>query len=147
MSPRSSNVQNGIQTMPIFWPNSGGLPPPYPPPSAVGQEPIYYPNNQAQSWAIGLYDCYSDFKISFLVLLCPCVAFGKIAEIVNEGETSWTEPGTLYCFLYVVQIGFMELLDYTVTETDVRWERNMERYRYATTMYPQAPPLVQEMSR
>ncbi|KAL7596903.1 hypothetical protein Lser_V15G30444 [Lactuca serriola] len=112
-SPRSSNVQNGNQMMPMFWPNSGGIPPPFPLPTplAAGQEPIYYPN-PPNSWAVGLYDCFSDFKISVLVLLCPCVAFGKIAEIVNEGETSWTEPGSLYCFLYVVQIGFMEILDY-----------------------------------
>ncbi|KAI7738289.1 hypothetical protein M8C21_024386 [Ambrosia artemisiifolia] len=73
----------------VFWPNSAGLPPPYPqPPYVMGHESILY-HNQRHSWATGLCDCFSDLRISLLVLLCPCVAFGKIAEIVNEGETRW----------------------------------------------------------
>ncbi|KAI3828842.1 hypothetical protein L1987_02952 [Smallanthus sonchifolius] len=115
-SPAPPTMQNSHQMPPMFWPHSGGIPPPYPrPPFVMGPESILY-HNQRHSWAIGLCDCFSDLKISLLVLLCPCVAFGKIAEIINEGET--------------------------------RWERNKERYRQEMpTMYPQAPPKVQEMSR
>ncbi|KVH91894.1 Uncharacterized protein family Cys-rich [Cynara cardunculus var. scolymus] len=217
-SSTSSSVSN-MHTVPTLWPNGLIFPPPYPPPPfVVGQEPIYYPDER-HSWAIGLFDCFSDLKISFLVLLCPCVAFGKIAEIVNEGETIWTEPGSLYCFLYIVQVGFMEIVDFIwfilfkdrcigsmsyqgwiigfilatfyngLYRTKLRrqwnlkgsltsdyclhlfchqcalcqqyrqlehqgfivfqgWERNKERFRQTmTVMYPQAPPVVQEMSR
>ncbi|KAJ0478116.1 putative PLAC8 motif-containing protein [Helianthus annuus] len=83
------NVSNSNRMPPpMFLPNPGGIPPPYPrPPFMMGHESLLY-QNQRHSWAIGLCDCFSDLKITFLVLLCPCVAFGKIAEIINEGETS-----------------------------------------------------------
>nr|XP_043630475.1 protein PLANT CADMIUM RESISTANCE 11-like [Erigeron canadensis] len=112
-SPLPAPMENGNPMAPMYyWPHSAGLPPPYPPPAFImGQESIHY-LNQRHSWAIGLFDCFSDIKICFLVLLCPCVAFGKIAEIVNEGETIWSEPGALYCFLYIIHIGFMELVDF-----------------------------------
>jgi len=113
-SQAPSDMQNNNQIMQMVWPNVSAPPPPYPPhaPFIVGQESSMLNRNQRYSWAIGLCDCFSDLKISFLVLLCPCVAFGKIAEIVNEGETIWSEPGALYCFLYVIHIGFMELVDF-----------------------------------
>nr|GEY18710.1 protein plant cadmium resistance 2-like [Tanacetum cinerariifolium] len=89
-SQAPSDMQNNNQITQMVWPNASALPPPYPPlaPLVVGQESSILNRNQRNSWAIGLCDCFSDLKISFLVLLCPCVAFGKIAEIVNEGETS-----------------------------------------------------------
>jgi len=60
-------MQNFNQTVPPFWPNGPILPPPYPPPPFVagGQEPIYY-SDQRHSWAIGLFDCFSDIKISMI---------------------------------------------------------------------------------
>ncbi|KAF5774869.1 putative PLAC8 motif-containing protein [Helianthus annuus] len=214
------NVSNSNRMPPpMFLPNPGGIPPPYPrPPFMMGHESLLY-QNQRHSWAIGLCDCFSDLKITFLVLLCPCVAFGKIAEIINEGETIWSEPGSLYCFLYIIHAGFMELVDLIwyhlshnqcfgtmgyegcvigfflatfyngLYRTKMRrqwhlkgslssdyflhlfchhcalcqqyrqlehqgfvvfqgWERNKERHRQAmATMYTQAPPTVQEMSR
>ncbi|KAM0069870.1 putative PLAC8 motif-containing protein [Helianthus debilis subsp. tardiflorus] len=213
------NVSNSNRMPPMFFPNPGGIPPPYPrPPFMMGHESLLY-QNQRHSWAIGLCDCFSDLKITFLVLFCPCVAFGKIAEIINEGETIWSEPGSLYCFLYIIHAGFMELVDLIwyhlshnqcfgtmgyegcvigfflatfyngLYRTKMRrqwhlkgslssdyflhlfchhcalcqqyrqlehqgfvvfqgWERNKERHRQAmATMYTQAPPTVQEMSR
>ncbi|GJU56776.1 hypothetical protein Tco_1234542 [Tanacetum coccineum] len=79
-SQAPSDMQNNNQITQMVWPNASALPPPYPPlaPLVVGQESSILNRNQRNSWAIG-----------FLVLLCPCVAFGKIAEIVNEGETRW----------------------------------------------------------
>lgn len=62
--PTPSNIPNNNQMNPMYWPNAGALPPPYPPPPFVmGQDSIHY-HNQTHSWEVGLFDCFSDLKIS-----------------------------------------------------------------------------------
>ncbi|KAF3601087.1 hypothetical protein F2Q69_00036538, partial [Brassica cretica] len=40
-------------------------------------------------WTTGLYDCFSeDISTCYFTWFCPCVAFGRIAEILDKGETS-----------------------------------------------------------
>ncbi|XP_010544048.1 PREDICTED: protein PLANT CADMIUM RESISTANCE 9 [Tarenaya hassleriana] len=39
-------------------------------------------------WTSGLYDCCEDIPNCFLTCFCPCVTFGRIAEIVDRGKTS-----------------------------------------------------------
>ncbi|XP_010511107.1 PREDICTED: protein PLANT CADMIUM RESISTANCE 9-like isoform X1 [Camelina sativa] len=40
-------------------------------------------------WTTGLYDCFSeDISTCCFTWFCPCVAFGRIAEILDKGETS-----------------------------------------------------------
>ncbi|AEE33535.1 Protein PLANT CADMIUM RESISTANCE 9 [Arabidopsis thaliana] len=40
-------------------------------------------------WTTGLYDCLSeDISTCCFTWVCPCVAFGRIAEILDKGETS-----------------------------------------------------------
>ncbi|CAG7861527.1 unnamed protein product [Brassica rapa] len=39
-------------------------------------------------WTTGLYDCFSeDIPTCCFTWFCPCVAFGRIAEILDKGET------------------------------------------------------------
>ncbi|KAK3222585.1 hypothetical protein Dsin_009610 [Dipteronia sinensis] len=58
-----------------------------------------YPNNpevadlnsgptpdQDQQWSTGLYDCCEDPKNCLIALLCPCITFGQIAEIIDRGN-------------------------------------------------------------
>ncbi|KAM0851081.1 hypothetical protein ACQ4PT_052659 [Festuca glaucescens] len=39
------------------------------------------------SWTTGLCGCCDDAGSCCLTFFCPCVAFGRIAEIVDQGAT------------------------------------------------------------
>ncbi|XP_061345000.1 protein PLANT CADMIUM RESISTANCE 3-like [Gastrolobium bilobum] len=51
------------------------------------------------SWSTGFCDCCSDCGSCCLTLWCPCVSFGRIAEIVDRGTTSCCAHGTLFYIL------------------------------------------------
>ncbi|THF96154.1 hypothetical protein TEA_001544 [Camellia sinensis var. sinensis] len=51
-------------------------------------------------WSSGLFDCFSDASSCCLTIWCPCVTFGRIAEIVDEGGTTCCEGTTWYLLLY-----------------------------------------------
>ncbi|KAK4484135.1 hypothetical protein RD792_011355 [Penstemon davidsonii] len=38
-------------------------------------------------WSSGLFDCFSDVRNCCITLWCPCITFGKIAEIVDKGSS------------------------------------------------------------
>ncbi|CAA7400863.1 unnamed protein product [Spirodela intermedia] len=40
-----------------------------------------------QGWSTGLCSCFDDVGLCFLTWCCPCVTFGRIAEIVDRGST------------------------------------------------------------
>ncbi|XP_020221963.1 cell number regulator 2 [Cajanus cajan] len=55
------------------------------------------PKAQAQvDWSTGLCDCFSNFGNCCLTLWCPCVTFGRIANVVDKGSTTCGGSGTLY---------------------------------------------------
>ncbi|AET05382.1 putative PLAC8 motif-containing protein [Medicago truncatula] len=56
-------------------------------------------HNAAHSWHTGYCDCSSHCRSCCLTLFCPCVAFGRVAEIVDKGTTSCCVHGLFYCLL------------------------------------------------
>ncbi|KAM7270697.1 hypothetical protein ACFE04_029911 [Oxalis oulophora] len=58
--------------------------------------PSYLKSNPPVSWSTGLFGCFSDIPTCCLTCWCPCIAFGRIAEIVDRGSTSCGISGTLY---------------------------------------------------
>ncbi|XP_010265360.1 PREDICTED: cell number regulator 2-like [Nelumbo nucifera] len=50
-------------------------------------------------WSTGLCDCCDDFSSCCLTCWCPCVTFGRIAEIVDRGSTSCGVSGALYTLI------------------------------------------------
>ncbi|KAK4596781.1 hypothetical protein RGQ29_014712 [Quercus rubra] len=83
-------------------------PPPY------GQAPVtgipvntYQPQAapfQVQSrapvpWSTGLCDCGDDVGNCCITCWCPCITFGRIAEIVDRGSTSCAASGALYALI------------------------------------------------
>ncbi|KAI7735139.1 hypothetical protein M8C21_011010 [Ambrosia artemisiifolia] len=50
-------------------------------------------------WSTGLCDCGTDCSSCCLTCWCPCITFGRIAEIVDKGTTSCGVHATLYSLL------------------------------------------------
>ncbi|CAA2974048.1 PLANT CADMIUM RESISTANCE 2-like [Olea europaea subsp. europaea] len=50
-------------------------------------------------WSTGLCHCCHDLSSCCLTCWCPCVTFGRIAEIVDRGSTSCGVSGVLYSIM------------------------------------------------
>ncbi|XP_017972746.1 PREDICTED: uncharacterized protein LOC18604087 [Theobroma cacao] len=50
----------------------------------------------AKVWNTGLFDCMDDPMNALITVCFPCVTFGRVAEIVDEGHTSCGTSGLLY---------------------------------------------------
>ncbi|KAM6571797.1 hypothetical protein CsatA_015877 [Cannabis sativa] len=53
-------------------------------------------------WSTGLCDCFDDVPTCCLTCWCPCVTFGRIAEMVDQGATSCGMSGALYTLIMCV---------------------------------------------
>ncbi|XWS34458.1 hypothetical protein CRYUN_Cryun21dG0040200 [Craigia yunnanensis] len=49
-------------------------------------------------WSTGLFDCFSDVPNCCITCCCPCITFGKIAEIIDQQSCFRGACGTLYAF-------------------------------------------------
>ncbi|KAG4184539.1 hypothetical protein ERO13_A09G177850v2 [Gossypium hirsutum] len=68
------------------------------PPGYVVMAPYVHSTYQqhVEGWKTGLFDCMDD-PVNALITVCfPCVTFGQVAEIVDEGRTSCASNGLLY---------------------------------------------------
>ncbi|OIW19310.1 hypothetical protein TanjilG_09094 [Lupinus angustifolius] len=50
-------------------------------------------------WSTGLFDCCADGRNCCLTCCCPCVTFGQIAEIIDEGTMSGTASAVIYAVI------------------------------------------------
>nr|AAD02554.1 PGPS/D12 [Petunia x hybrida] len=57
-------------------------------------------------WSSGICDCFQDVKGCCLTCWCPCITFGRIAEVADQGSTSCVVSGTVYLLVYLVTSGF-----------------------------------------
>ncbi|XP_010666623.2 protein PLANT CADMIUM RESISTANCE 2-like [Beta vulgaris subsp. vulgaris] len=66
--------------------------------------PSYAPHNQSNahvgSFSTGLCDCFSDASLCCMTCWCPCITFGRIAEIVDRGSSSCGVSGALYALIF-----------------------------------------------
>ncbi|XP_061994339.1 cell number regulator 10-like [Rosa rugosa] len=60
-------------------------------------------NRVKPEWSVGLCHCYKDIPTCCITCLLPCVTFGRIAEIVDEGRSSCFNQGCVYGLLMMVQ--------------------------------------------
>ncbi|KAL3830754.1 hypothetical protein ACJIZ3_019556 [Penstemon smallii] len=84
-------------------PPTYGQPPPQPPPQNYNQQPatgipVQHGNLPGQ-WSTGLCDCFDDVPNCCMTCWCPCITFGRVAEIVDRGSTSCGASGALYTLI------------------------------------------------
>ncbi|XP_048553811.1 cell number regulator 2-like [Triticum urartu] len=56
-------------------------------------------NVNGAAWSTGLCGCCDDVGGCFLTWCFPCITFGRIAEIVDEGEIPCCASGSLYVLM------------------------------------------------
>ncbi|PUZ47501.1 hypothetical protein GQ55_7G170100 [Panicum hallii var. hallii] len=57
------------------------------------------------AWSSGLCGCFDDVGGCCLTFFCPCVTFGRIAGIVDQGPPSCCASGALYLLLSAAGLG------------------------------------------
>ncbi|XP_074371064.1 protein PLANT CADMIUM RESISTANCE 7-like [Apium graveolens] len=61
---------------------------------------VGYPQNQlnvgTESWSTELFGCLEDPQNALITAFFPCVTFGQIAEIIDNGHSTCTTQGVLY---------------------------------------------------
>ncbi|XP_076934290.1 protein PLANT CADMIUM RESISTANCE 2-like [Bidens hawaiensis] len=85
-----------------------------PPPPPEGQPTSPSLNATAASilippsqWSTGLCGCCSDVSTCCLTYWCPCVTFGRSAEIVDMGATTCELQGILYFIMSASQFAWV----------------------------------------
>ncbi|KAJ6672560.1 DUF614 FAMILY PROTEIN-RELATED [Salix viminalis] len=68
----------------------------FPPKSQVNGIPVAPVNQQQQAWTTGIFDCLEDPSNALITALFPCVTFGQIAEIVDNGQSTCATNGMMY---------------------------------------------------
>ncbi|KAL2906257.1 Cell number regulator 1 [Bienertia sinuspersici] len=85
-----------------------GLPYPAAPMSIATGQPSYASRYNGGSsaagrgtvpWSTGLCHCCDDPANCLVTTFCPCITFGQIAELVNQGEPGCAVNGTIYALL------------------------------------------------
>ncbi|KAL2518782.1 Protein PLANT CADMIUM RESISTANCE 2 [Abeliophyllum distichum] len=70
--------------------------------SDIPQPLAYVQPKPRVPWSTGLFDCFSDVRNCCITCWCPCITFGRIAEIVDKGSSSCGQSGALYTILACV---------------------------------------------
>ncbi|KAM7484682.1 hypothetical protein LguiA_000691 [Lonicera macranthoides] len=70
-----------------------------------GQAQPQFHSSGPSLWSTGLCDCFDDPATCCTTCCCPCITFGRIAEIVDKGSNSCIASGALY-FVLAIFTGF-----------------------------------------
>ncbi|KAM4107884.1 hypothetical protein ACB094_03G001400 [Castanea mollissima] len=52
------------------------------------QAPVSYTSPPEEQWSTGICDCFKDMTSCWVTCWCPCITFGRTAEIVDQGRTT-----------------------------------------------------------
>ncbi|XP_020255215.1 cell number regulator 2-like [Asparagus officinalis] len=51
------------------------------------------------AWSTGLCDCCDDIGTCIITCFCPCITFGRVAEIIDRGTTTCEVSAVLYAII------------------------------------------------
>ncbi|OMP00117.1 hypothetical protein CCACVL1_03463 [Corchorus capsularis] len=102
VTPQAMPPQTGYAPSPQAFPQPGYLPPqgmPPPSPHKPGTPAAGIPvmgAGRVDGWRSGLFDFMDDPMNALVTAFFPCLTFGQIAEIVDDGHTTCGTSGMLY---------------------------------------------------
>ncbi|PKA47191.1 Protein plant cadmium resistance 2 [Apostasia shenzhenica] len=102
MAPPPADYYSAAPPVMAPPPSYGYTPSAYYPSPLPPSAPFSAPAHRPVSWSTDLCDCTDDCGNCCMTCFCPCVTFGRIAEIVDRGSTSCGTAGTLYAVLYML---------------------------------------------
>ncbi|KAK1326985.1 Protein PLANT CADMIUM RESISTANCE 2 [Acorus calamus] len=74
-----------------------------PPPAPYGYPlPMHIQSQPPAEWSTGLCGCAEDVPNCCVTCWCPCITFGRIAEIADRGATSCGASGALYTLIVLL---------------------------------------------
>lgn len=82
----------------IGQPANGTYPSPAPSPYQP-QTVNQYPAPIGNPWSTGLYDCHLDQTNAIMTTVFPCLTFGQIAEVLDEGEMTCPLGSFIYMLM------------------------------------------------
>ncbi|KAG5532121.1 hypothetical protein RHGRI_026661 [Rhododendron griersonianum] len=82
-----------------------------PPQLRSGNPPVQTPPGTEAPWSTGLFSCFDDVPNCCVTCYAPCVTFGRIAEIVDKGETSCCKAGVIFILINLIPCGLHLLVD------------------------------------
>ncbi|KAK9105939.1 hypothetical protein Scep_022783 [Stephania cephalantha] len=77
-------------------------------------------------WSTGLCDCNEDTGNCFLTCFCPCISFGRIAEIADEGSFSCGACCALYVLVHLLTSRLGAVLLSCVYRRKLKKQYNLE---------------------
>ncbi|KAJ6765106.1 DUF614 FAMILY PROTEIN-RELATED [Salix koriyanagi] len=102
-SPQMNPMYNNGPNQPANFQPQCPQPMPQPFPPQAFQNPYQAPqaqpqpvNQQQQAWTTGIFDCLEDPSNALITALFPCVTYGQVAEIVDNGQSSCATNGMMY---------------------------------------------------
>ncbi|KAL3731294.1 hypothetical protein ACJRO7_028207 [Eucalyptus globulus] len=86
----------GASTPPPPWPPAEGVPAQFMKPNYGNNAGFHAQPVDNVPWSSGLFSCFGDIPICCLSFWCPCITFGRIAEITDHGSVSCPVHGAIY---------------------------------------------------
>ncbi|KAF7012995.1 hypothetical protein CFC21_027129 [Triticum aestivum] len=90
------------------------------------------------SWSSGLCGCFDDLGGCCLTLFCPCITFGRIAEIVDKGAISCCASGTMHVLQGLGTSAIGSILYHCCDRARLRAEHGLEEKPCADCCTPSA---------
>ncbi|KAL9352448.1 hypothetical protein Peur_055128 [Populus x canadensis] len=111
--------------------------------------PSQFPEGQ---WSTGICNCFDDPSNCLLTCFCPCITFGRIAEILDRGNTSCRLQGLIYCAMSHIGCAWLyggiyrsKLREYRElknhgADPSLGWQANVEKWNQEGLKPPLAAP-------